>query len=702
MAIAHNAAHAGLILLTCLLSANGRTVCDIPSLKAELGFRPPHTSTEFELEVKAIAPCTLQNKAFYVTDGTNTLMLVDEAHWPALAFSANDIIHVKGRIRDRGNPDCLSIQVVGKGAPEPITDLTLGDLVAGQSPASLVRVRGTVRSARQDEIDPEWAFLTLYDRGNAIKVDFMPSQEELHELQKLIGAEVAVVGVPHPQRWEKNHNRRISPASLSARSLDSFTILKSPDDPFLSQSLEESDVLRGTAAAECRRSAHGHVLAIYGGSHVVLRDDRGAILNVELSGDVPPALNARICVAGYPATDLYRLNLTDAVWRPEPGVPLPHADPQDVSLVDLLTDGRGRTMIKPVFHGQPIRIRGILRTLANVSGRLMVESERMMIAVDIGPCPDVTSRLSPGCEVEVSGICVMPTDNWQANASPPRIREVFIALRTADDIRVLRRPPWWTAQRLLLLIAALIAGLAVIAVWNRLLKRKVERRSRELLDEQIAHVTSDLKTMERTRLAIELHDSLAQNLTGVALELQTAKDLVYDDAETAAAHLETADRSLKSCREELRNCLRDLRSEALETDDVNAAIRMTLDPHTADANVTIRFNVPRERLTANTMHALLRIIRELVLNAVRHGHATAIKVAGAIENGKLLFSVADNGCGFDVDNHPGLREGHFGLQGVHDRIRSFEGEMEVRSDIGRGTKVMLALTLPKEDNSCRN
>ena len=123
-------------------------------------------------------------------------------------------------------------------------------------------------------------------------------------------------------------------------------------------------------------------------------------------------------------------------------------------------------MIKPVFHGQPIRIRGILRTLANVSGRLMVESERMMIAVDIGPCPDVTSRLSPGCEVEVSGICVMPTDNWQPNASPPRIREVFIALRTADDIRVLRRPPWWTAQRLLLLIAALIAVNVAYSIYD--------------------------------------------------------------------------------------------------------------------------------------------------------------------------------------------------------------------------------------------
>ena len=691
----------GLVLLTCLLSADGRTVYDIPSLKADLGFTPPRT-TEFDLTVKVILPCSKQDQAFVATDGTHSITLIaDGTNWPNYVFSNNDILHVKGRIRDKGNPDCLSIQVVGKGTPESIVDLTVGDFVNGQHEHRLVRVCGTVRSARQDEIDPEWAFITLHGSGNAIQVCFMPSQKELRELHKLIDARVSVVGFSQLRRWGET-NRRASPASLTIRSLADFTILQPAGDPFLSHQLEKEDILCTNLSGEQRRTANGHVLAAYGGSHILLHDDRGEVLNVDLATDASLTFGMHIRVAGYPATDLYRLNLTEAVWRTEPGPALPYSDPQDVSPVDLLTDGQGHTMIKPAFHGQSIRLRGIVRTIGANDCRIMVESERMMIPVDIGQCPDIASRLSPGCEVEASGICVMPTDNWHPNASLPRIREVFVALRTVDDLRILRQPPWWTPMRLFLLIATLIIVLAVIAFWNRILKRTVERRSRELLEEQIAHVSSDLKTMERTRLAIELHDSLAQNLTGVALELQTVKEIVREDTECAVAHLETADRSLKSCREELRNCLRDLRSEALEEPDVNKAIRMTLDPHMTDANVSIRFNVPRERLTDNTMHALLRIIRELALNAVRHGHATSIKVAGAIENSKLLFSVSDNGCGFDVDNHPGLREGHFGLQGVHDRIRSFEGEMEIKSALGHGTKVTLALTLPKEGNSCKS
>ena len=139
MAMVRKLTDAGLILLICLLSADGRTVYDIPSLKADLGFTPPRT-TEFDLTVKVILPCSKQDQAFVATDGSNTLYLVNSQRWPRLTFAKNDILHVKGRIRDKGNPDCLSIQVVGKGPPEPIVDLTVGDFAKDQHEHRLVRV----------------------------------------------------------------------------------------------------------------------------------------------------------------------------------------------------------------------------------------------------------------------------------------------------------------------------------------------------------------------------------------------------------------------------------------------------------------------------------------------------------------------------------------------------------------------------------
>jgi signal transduction histidine kinase len=105
----------------------------------------------------------------------------------------------------------------------------------------------------------------------------------------------------------------------------------------------------------------------------------------------------------------------------------------------------------------------------------------------------------------------------------------------------------------------------------------------------------------------------------------------------------------------------------------------------------VRFNVPRERLSDDTAHALLRMIRELVQNAIRHGRANTVKIAGSLEAEQLLFSVQDNGCGFDPDDHPGIMQGHFGLQGIRERVMRFGGKIEIASAPGKGTKVTISI-----------
>jgi signal transduction histidine kinase len=162
------------------------------------------------------------------------------------------------------------------------------------------------------------------------------------------------------------------------------------------------------------------------------------------------------------------------------------------------------------------------------------------------------------------------------------------------------------------------------------------------------------------------------------------------------AHLTLAVKTLDACRKVLRNCLGDLRNLTLEDEDVNHAIRRTLTPHIGNAKLAVRFNVPRELFCDNTALAVLRIIRELAINAVQHGKATSIKIAGSIDDGRLSFSVADNGCGFNPNTAPGMIQGHFGLQGIRDRIESFEGEMTIASDIGKGTKVSIFLNIPRD------
>ena len=128
---------------------------------------------------------------------------------------------------------------------------------------------------------------------------------------------------------------------------------------------------------------------------------------------------------------------------------------------------------------------------------------------------------------------------------------------------------------------------------------------------------------------------------------------------------------------------------------MDEAVRRTLLPHIRGIALTVRFNVPRNRLSDTTAHALLCVIRELSVNAIRHGGATRLQVAGTIRDGRLFVSVRDDGCGFDPATAPGVAEGHFGLQGVRERVSGLAGSFTIVRRPRGGMRATVELTVPQ-------
>ena len=619
-----------------------------------------------------------------------------------------DVIHIKGstRLNDRLEswdfPEEMT--VLGRRPPQPPKFVRIGEIDETRDDLRAITTEGTLIDVLPDEIDRRYTILSVLDGWTLIPV--FTDREKSGLMRRSIGARVGVTGLY--QRSGVANRSFSRPFIFAARdggtagAGDEVRIIAPPEPDF--GDVPELTGISGRTPEDLKRLGRckftGEVLATWGGSHVMVRKDANFVSNVELVRDCPlPSVGEWIVVAGYPETDFFRINLGKARWlKAEPGAPSADERPQSVRLQEILDDETHLyTETSPRFHGRLVSISGMVRAISSEGGigrQAILGCGNSNVTVDYSSTPDALEDVTVGCVVEVTGRCLLKTSNYSLYERFPQIAGVAILPRSRDDIVVLDRPSWWTPARLLGVIAGLVALLAVFLVWNRVLNRLVDRRSRELFRAEVAKVGSELRIGERTRLAVELHDSLSQSLTGVAMKIKAAERCGTTDPDRLFHHLGIAEKVLQSCRDELRNSLWDLRSQALEDADLNRAISRTLLPHVENVKLSVRFDVRRSMLTDNTTHDILRIVRELAVNGIRHGRATAVKIAGCIEGGKLLVSVTDNGCGFDPEKSPGVREGHFGIQGVRERLGRFGGTLDFESRPGCGTKAIVTLNIP--------
>ena len=591
-------------------------------------------------------------------------------------------------------PACQRISVVGRVPRTKPRPVSAAEFLNGSVDYRFISVRGRVRDVIKDDIDTRFACIYVLLDGEPIFVSKFIGKDDLSALKP--GMEIEAVGYCDPFCIS---TRRLTGRVLRAN-FDGIRVLTpSTADAFLSPEIEDFPNLRPQEIAKLdRHRACGRVIAVWDKDKVLLRADDGRLVRIEVSDGILPKYGDRIEAVGFPESDMYRINLSRAIWRPYARQDTTvKSDPEFLTIRQLLTDDTGFSRYESRAHGKTVRLRGIVRTLPSStepSGRFSIESDGFLVQVDAQATPDALNGLSVGCEISVTGTCIMESENWRPSVPFPSIRGFIVVVRTPADIVILKRPSWWTPGRLASVLGALLVLLLGSLVWNALLKRLAERRGKELAQTAIAKVESDLKVYERTRLAVELHDSLSQYLTGISLAIRAALRQTADAPAQLRQDLSLAASSLDSCRQELRNCLWDLRNQTLDEADITTAIRQTIEPHLGDAVLTVRFNIPRERFSDKSAHAILHILRELATNAVRHGQATQVKIAGSIEGDRVLFSVRDNGRGFDPANCPGMDSGHFGLQGIRERVNQFEGTMSVTSEPGTGTKVTIALHLP--------
>ncbi len=197
---------------------------------------------------------------------------------------------------------------------------------------------------------------------------------------------------------------------------------------------------------------------------------------------------------------------------------------------------------------------------------------------------------------------------------------------------------------------------------------------------------------ERNRLARDIHDTLAQGLTSVIVQLEAVEEAMAQRVPAKAEeHLTRAGELARESLQEARRSVRALRPQSLEEKDLCEALRGLIEKLTTGTNVRADFIMqgePRD-LPLEWEENLLRITQEVLTNVLRHAQASKFNAEIAFGGGELRLRLSDNGSGFDL---AGRHDG-FGLQGMRERVEGMGGQLAIQSAKGAGTTVGIVLPL---------
>ena len=198
---------------------------------------------------------------------------------------------------------------------------------------------------------------------------------------------------------------------------------------------------------------------------------------------------------------------------------------------------------------------------------------------------------------------------------------------------------------------------------------------------------------EKTRLAGEIHDSLAQSFTGISMQLGMAKHVMTDRDNELFGYVERANDLARFGLAEARRSVLSLQSMIIKDSGLIESLQMLAERSNIAGRLrcTFRSNLKDDQsLPAVVRQDLLRIAQEAISNALRHAKSTAISVNLRSDPPNLVLQVKDNGCGITTEAE--AREG-FGFANMRARVKKLKGTLDVRTAPGRGTSIVVRVPL---------
>jgi signal transduction histidine kinase len=667
---------------------------------------------------------------FFVQDSTAGVFVNntrDPRPVPGDVVQVAGVSHAGGYARDIISPKWKKLGT----APLPEARRVTGErLMTGVEDGQRVEVSGRVRWARllgKTELEMQLAAGDYRFRA------FAPAGTN-DDANSLVGALVRIRGTAAAS-FNITNKQIVSVALYAPRAAD-FMVEELPSKamwqaPFTP--LRDIARYRGKALAEPTIRVKGVVTFQRAGQDIFLHDETGGLqvschdTNVIARGEIVEAL-------GFPAMERSLPVLQDAT--------LTRTREFQKPIVDRTATIAG--IFKGFHHGDLIAMQGKLldRSLhplgtagssSSTTGEhvLTLQFSNYLFNVTAPAAPQFTGLTSIpiGSTLEVSGICLL-----QANQAGG-VEAVQVLLPDAPSIRILQRPGWWTVERLLTGLGLLLIVSTVGALWtfmilrrnaalrlsivekvnaqnelqkaHDLLESRVEERTKELKFEMSARKQAEVRVeavvAERTRIAQELHDTLLQGFTGLGLKLEALANSLHPSLETTRTQLQKLLEQSDEYLVEARRAVWELRSPSVETTaDFSKVLMKVGERALQGTGIPLLFSTSGTlgKLAPPIEDNLLRICEEAVTNAAKHAHPTQVEVKLEFEGSNVQLRIRDNGCGFHPEGSQNLKNGHFGLIGMKERVEALSGMLLIDSAPGKGTN--LRAIVPRTGTPPRN
>ena len=631
-----------------------------------------------------------------------------------------DLVEATGVV-DRGGfaPAIKSARLVVVGEmPLPVpVPADLGRLFRGYDNAVRVEVGSTfeaiVQGCREDR--DEWN-LVVDAAAQKIVVriakSMMPAKPD-----HLIDARVKIVGIVGSTR--NSRGQFLAPTLRIAHVEDIEVLASAPSSPFESPrvSLAEIAAYQPEPVTRHRIQTDGVVTCHVPGRYCYLQE--GLVgLRVDCPSASALAPGDVVRVAGFVDMSHAIAGIAEGVVEKTGRVdPPPPVDIMPEEIVRILTESyeTGLMALPTNYAGVLIHFPATLVERQRFQDGWMLTLGRGETSVlaqlpSISPGDaEILESLQPGSDVEVTGIARIdaePPTDYLPTGHHPEVRPVGLVLRSAADVRVVRAPSWWTPRRLAAALAAAGAVLATVLGWVRSLRRElavqVDRVAYEIRSRREAEVEFDATLRERNRLAANLHDTVLQTLGGIRYQLDACRVAGREMADAEAGeHFDVARRMIDHAAQEVRGSVWALRTMPMPGRSITESIAMVISQFEKQlgkalrATITFHASGTPVELPSFVAGNLLLVVQEAIHNALRHAAPTQVDVEATFAaDGSLTVTVQDDGAGFLPGTEAGPAQGHFGLQGMRERLERLGGTLEIESAPEAGTTITAQVRQP--------